>query len=422
MIGTTFGRYVIESKLGVGSMGVVYRARDLRLDREVAIKVLNQSLLSDPTAWGWLLREAKIASALNHPCICTVHDIGEEAGQPYIAMEYVEGQTLGSLLIPSGLPPTLVRRYGSLIADALGHAHERGIIHRDIKSSNVLATPDGALTILDFGLSRRIRLDSQNRLATSSSSIDGIGPIVGTTHYMAPEILRGERAYVWSDIWSLGVLIYEMASGILPFVGNTVFELTTAIMASEMNPIPERVPAYLARVIGYCLKKDPTARYHCARDVANDLAKPRSNTMRETSKHRTPMEFGRWIAHSYSRRRSWGFTRPSDRYDGHDHNYAEGGAALNCALCRDKSRSSGDPKRMVRADKEFGLMTHSQLTDGRRELLIHMLGPLGAGTVSDILGQVGPLRPHTRAKKESSLRAGGQGEPKDGRYHNSGLS
>jgi eukaryotic-like serine/threonine-protein kinase len=234
MIGTTFGRYVIESRLGAGSMGVVYRARDLRLDRQVALKVLNQSFLSDPTAWGWLLREAKIASALNHPCICTVHDIGEEEEQPYIAMEYVEGQTLSSLLIPSGLPPTLVRRYGSLIADALGHAHERGIIHRDIKSSNVVATPDGGLKILDFGLARRLRMDSQHHLATSDSSMDGIGPLVGTTHYMAPEVLRGERAYVWSDIWSLGVLVYEMATGTLPFVGNTVFELTTAIMASEM--------------------------------------------------------------------------------------------------------------------------------------------------------------------------------------------
>lgn len=289
MIGTTFGRYVIESKLGTGSMGVVYRARDLRLDRQVALKVLNQSFLSDPTAWGWILREAKIASALNHPCVCTIHDIGEEAEQPYIAMEYVEGQTLSSLLIPSGLPPSLVRCYGSLIADALGHAHERGIIHRDIKSANVVATPDGGLKILDFGLARRIRTDSQHLPAASDSSIDGIGPIVGTTHYMAPEVLRGERAHVWSDIWSLGVLVYEMATGTFPFVGSTVFELTTAIMTSEMRPLPERVPAYLSQVIGQCLEKDPTARYHCARDVAIDLAKPHGNTKRKTSKHRTPM-------------------------------------------------------------------------------------------------------------------------------------
>jgi serine/threonine protein kinase len=289
MIGTTFGRYVIESELGAGSMGVVYRARDLRLDRQVALKLLNQSFRSNPTAWGWLLREAKIASALNHPCICTVHDIGEEADQPYIAMEYVEGQTLGSLLIPSGLPPSLVRQYGSLIADALGHAHERGIIHRDIKSTNVVATPDGGLKILDFGLARRLRLDSQHQLATSGSSIDGIGPIVGTTHYMAPEVLRGERANVWSDIWSLGVVIYEMATGTLPFAGNTVFELTTAIMTSEMKPLPKRVPAYLARVIGRSLKKDPAARYHCARDVAMDLAKPHSETKAGTRKNIAPM-------------------------------------------------------------------------------------------------------------------------------------
>ena len=288
MIGTTFGRYIIESKLGAGSMGVVYRARDLRLDRQVALKVLNQSFLSDPTAWGWLLREAKIACALNHPCICTVHDIGEEAEQPYIAMEYVEGRTLGSLLIPSGLPPALVRQYGSLIAEALGHAHERGIIHRDIKSANVLATPDGGLKILDFGLARRLRGDSQQHLATSTSSIDGIGPIVGTAHYMAPEVLRGERAYVWSDIWSLGVLIYEMTTGTLPFVGNTVFELTTAIMTSEMNPLPEGIPAYLDRVIRHCLSKDPSARYHCARDVAIDLTRRHRNTKANTSKNVTP--------------------------------------------------------------------------------------------------------------------------------------
>jgi serine/threonine protein kinase len=288
MIGTTFGRYVIETKLGTGSMGVVYRARDLRLDRQVALKVLNQSFLSDPTAWGWILREAKIASALNHPCICTVHDIGEEAEQPYIAMEYVEGQTLSSLLIPSGLSPSLVRHYGSLIADALGHAHERGIIHRDIKSANIIATPNKSLKILDFGLARRIRTDPQRRLAMSDSSIDGIGPIVGTTHYMAPEILRGDRAYVWSDIWSLGVVIYEMATGTLPFVGNTVFELTTAIMASEMKSLPERIPANLTRVIEHCLRKDPTDRYNCARDVAIDLAKVHSKTNRGASKNTVP--------------------------------------------------------------------------------------------------------------------------------------
>jgi serine/threonine protein kinase len=271
MVGTAFGRYVIESRLGEGGMGVVYRARDIKLGRLVAIKVLGGRIQSDPAAWGWLLREAQIASALNHPCICTIYDIGEEAEQPYIAMEYIEGRPLNTLLIPSGLAPGLVRHYGILIADALGHAHERGVIHRDIKGTNVVITPDGVLKILDFGLAKRLRGDSFQEFVTSHSSLKEIGGLVGTVPYWAPELLRGERANVGSDIWSLGVLLFEMVTGTLPFWGTTVFELTTAIMTGEPTPLPVNVPFRLVHVIKRCLRKDPLSRYHCARDVAAGL-------------------------------------------------------------------------------------------------------------------------------------------------------
>jgi serine/threonine protein kinase len=268
MVGTSFGRYLIERRLGEGAMGVVYRARDIKLGRLVAIKVLGQRIRSHPAAWGWLLREAQTASALNHPCICTIYDIGEEAGQPYIAMEYIEGQPLSTLLIPSGLAPALVSHYGILIADALGYAHEHGVIHRDVKSANVVTTPEGVLKILDFGLAKRLRADSFRAIVKSHSSIKEIGRLVGTLPYLAPEILRGERANVGSDIWSLGVLLFEMATGKLPFWGNTVFEVSTAIMVGDPAPLPEKVPARLAHVIRRCLRKDPVSRYHCARDVA----------------------------------------------------------------------------------------------------------------------------------------------------------
>ena len=271
MVGTTFGRYLIENEIGRGGMGVVYRAHDIRLSRPVAIKVLGEQLRAHPAAWGYVLKEAQIISALNHPCICTIYDVGEENQQPYIAMEFIEGCALNMLLMPSGLTPRLLAHPTRQIARAIAHAHERGIIHRDIKSSNIFITNQGDVKVLDFGLAKRLRPGTARGTSTSQSSWMEMGRMAGTIHYLAPEVLRGERANVWTDIWSFGVLLYEIATGDLPFRGKTVFELATAIMTSDPVPPPKKTPVWIARVIARCLERDLARRYHCMRDLMMDL-------------------------------------------------------------------------------------------------------------------------------------------------------
>jgi serine/threonine protein kinase len=271
VVGTTFGRYLIENEIGRGGMGVVYRARDIRLDRPVAIKVLSDRLRSDHAAWGRLLREARTASALNHPGISTIYDVGEENEQPYIAMEYIEGQPLSMILMPAGLPAARVVHYGGLIAGAMAHAHERGIIHRDLKASNVVITPSGEPKILDFGLAQRRRSDTTVRASASRSSLLETDRMAGTVSYLAPEILRGKRASESTDIWSLGVLLYEMSTGRPPFHGRTVFELATTIMTSAPAPLPREIPRHLAAIIGRCLQRDPSHRPRLAKDVCRAI-------------------------------------------------------------------------------------------------------------------------------------------------------
>ena len=247
-------------------MGEVYLARDPRLEREVAIKVLPASDAKDEQARSRLAREARTASQLNHPNICTIYEVGEADGLAYIAMERVEGRPLSLLIGPGGLPAETVARYGAQLADALSYAHERGVIHRDLKSANVVVTEDGRVKVLDFGLAKRVaNFDEASRVLTQTLTMSG--SLAGTLQYLAPEILRGGTADPRTDLWSLGVMLYEMASGTRPFRGATEIEVSLAILNDPLEPLPARVPAGLATIVERCLAKDPATRYRQAGEV-----------------------------------------------------------------------------------------------------------------------------------------------------------
>ncbi len=267
MTGKTLGHYRIDEKLGEGGMGVVYRAHDTQLERTVALKLVGERLPADETARARLLQEARSASALNHPHISTIYEVGEADGQTYIAMEYAEGRSLSALIPSDGMPMENLLRYGTQIADALAHAHERGIIHRDLKSSNVVITADGRAKVLDFGLAKRLPEAELEEVTRSKASLTEAGAVVGTLSYMSPEVLCARTADARTDIWALGVVLYEMATGNLPFRGQTGFELSSAILREPPPPMPPRVPAGLRAVILRCLAKEPGERYGRASEV-----------------------------------------------------------------------------------------------------------------------------------------------------------
>ncbi len=268
MDGGRLAHYRIISRLGAGGMGEVYRARDEQLDRDVAVKVLPATSFDDPTARARLVREARAAAALNHPNICAVYEVGEADGQAYIAMELVEGRTLSTLLHAGPLPAEHVAHYGRQLADALTHAHERGVIHRDLKSNNVIVTPDRRIKVLDFGLAKRA-VDSDMTAAVTEihATLTQAGTAVGTLPYMSPEQLRGDVVRVSSDIWALGVVLYEMATGVRPFKGNTPFELSAAILSDEPVQVPADLRPEIRTAIGGCLVKDSRQRAATALDV-----------------------------------------------------------------------------------------------------------------------------------------------------------
>jgi len=265
--GLRFGPYRIVALLGAGGMGEVYRARDTKLERDVALKILPASSFSDPDARSRLLREARSAAALNHPYICTIHEVGEADGQAYIAMELVDGQPISSRLAGGALPPGDVLRYGLQLAEALAHAHDRNIVHRDLKCANVVISPEGRAKVLDFGLAKRVNEHAIDEATRSQASLTQPGALVGTLAYMAPEQLRAEPADARSDIWALGVVLYEMAAGSRPFQGKTGFELSSTILSQPLPPLPDNVPVELRAVIERCLEKAPARRYQRAGEV-----------------------------------------------------------------------------------------------------------------------------------------------------------
>ncbi|MBZ5645859.1 MAG: protein kinase [Acidobacteriia bacterium] len=259
--------YRILGQIGAGGMGVVYRAHDEQLQRDVALKVLPLSTFTDPAARARLLREARSAAALNHPHICTVYEVGEDDGQAYIAMELVQGTTLSARLTPGPMSADDVTRLGTQLSDALAHAHERGIVHRDLKSANIVITHDGRAKILDFGLAKRLSREVLDEVTRSEESLTAPGTVAGTLAYMAPEQLRGQPGDEHSDIWALGVVLYEMATGKLPFRGQTGYEVSSAILDQPPRELPSKLPLELRAVIGRCLEKDPGRRYQRAGEV-----------------------------------------------------------------------------------------------------------------------------------------------------------
>jgi serine/threonine-protein kinase len=277
IVGQTLGHYRVVEKVGEGGMGVVYRAHDERLGRDVALKVLPSELVSNKAARERLLDEAQTVSSLNHPHICTIHEVGEAGGLAYIVMEYVEGLSLSEATPREGLPIETAVRYAAQIADALAHSHQRGIVHRDLKSSNVVITPESRVKVLDFGLARRLPLKGPDADTRSDLSLEEGREIAGTLAYLAPEVLRGEAANEQSDIWALGVILYEMATGAKPFQGETEFAHSTAILRDPPAPLPANFPTGLGAVIQRCLAKELPERYQRASELLAALQAIQSN-------------------------------------------------------------------------------------------------------------------------------------------------
>ncbi len=286
--GAKLGPYEIQSPLGAGGMGEVYRAKDTRLDRTVAIKVLPSHLSEDPELKQRMEREAKAISALQHANICTLYDIGTQDGTGFLVMEYLEGQTLALRLAKGPLPLEQVLRIGTEIAQALEKAHEQGIIHRDLKPANVMLTKAGA-KLMDFGLAKPKKSISSQAvgaftpstptmnlasLTSAASPLTQKGSIVGTFQYMAPELLQGSEADARSDLFSFGCVLYEMITGRRAFEGKSQLSVFTAILEKDPEPIGVRqplAPPMLDGVVRACLAKDPADRIQCAHDVAMDL-------------------------------------------------------------------------------------------------------------------------------------------------------
>jgi eukaryotic-like serine/threonine-protein kinase len=263
--------YEISALLGSGGMGEVYRARDLQLGRDVAIKIVGADA-AGPAAKSRLLREARHASSLSHPNIGTIFEVGDGGGLPFIVMELAEGRPLRDLVREDR--PSIDRAigYGAQIAGALQHAHDRGIVHRDLKSSNVVIAASGRAIVLDFGLASRLPGVGAH---LSETTVGDHGRLAGTISSMAPEVLQGGRADARSDIWALGVLLFEMFTGTLPFAGRTAFETSSAILGEPPRPMPRSVPLSLRLIVQRCLEKDPAARYQSAGDVAAALESAR---------------------------------------------------------------------------------------------------------------------------------------------------
>ena len=294
MIGRRIGHYRIAAHLGAGGMGVVYRARDERLERDVALKILSPDVLADEAARRRFRKEALALSALNHPNIQTVHDFDTQDGVDFLVTEYVEGVTLSDRVTAGTAQEKDVLRLGAQLADGLAAAHAQGIVHRDLKPANLRVTPEGRLKILDFGLARRLlTLDG----ATTHSAEDAVG-LSGTLPYMAPEQLRGETIDARTDVFAAGCVLYELGTGRRAVDEALLPRITDAILHHEPKSpraLNARISAELERIILKCLEKDPNARYQSASELAVDLRRLESGRVSAVAPSRPGLTTRPWM-------------------------------------------------------------------------------------------------------------------------------
>lgn len=294
--GAKIGPYEIESMVGAGGMGEVYRARDTRLQRTVAIKILAAHLSSDPAHHARFVQEAKSISALQHPNICVLHDIGSESGTDFMVMEYVEGRSLDRIVPAGGLPTNVAIKYAVQVADALASAHSAGIIHRDLKPANIMVDASGLVKVLDFGLARTVVQppaagDNGATMAASAAAATTPGMIVGTLAYMSPEQAEGRTVDARSDVFSFGSVLYEMLTGKRAFDAPSSAALLAAVMRDDPTPISELkrdVPPEMRHIVSRCLKKNPAERYSSAVELAQDLRQCRELLFPESGAVLTP--------------------------------------------------------------------------------------------------------------------------------------
>jgi TolB-like protein/predicted ATPase len=310
LIGRTLAHYRITAAIGAGGMGEVYRATDTRLGRDVALKVLPAEMAASPEMLERFRREARAVAALNHPHIVTIFSVEEADGVHFLTMELVEGQSLDRLIPADGLPVERILAIATALSEALAAAHEKGIVHRDLKPANVMVTDGGGVKVLDFGLAKDLRPVGETAATVTSAGHTEPGVVMGTRHYMSPEQVQARPLDHRTDIFSLGVVLYEMTTGRRPFRGESSADLFASILRDDPEPalsdVTPDLPRHLGRIIERCLEKAPIDRYQVARDVYNELralrkettgaaAPPRPSAHSDSALRRSQME-APWIA------------------------------------------------------------------------------------------------------------------------------